>query len=221
MLDGLGNGSVAPLQLARCLLEFSLREGDFAKSLTSCHTPGLDSVVLYDAHEGMVRFYLAWHGQHHLDELYDKDGNFTVGIHNHRYQIAKIPLNNIIHNVRTSVSEAPTDCKLCEYVFSSRLKEEKMQAAFERECYMEPLRLDPLTPGTAVVMPPEALHTVQVPQRSDSPVTGWMVIEGPPRPIEPLIYSPRHDLVLSDDDLYQAMDEETAKERVRTILSLM
>jgi len=221
MLDGLEDGSLVPLDLARELLESSLQEGNFSKSLASCHTPGLDSVVLYDSPEGMIRFYLAWHGQHHMDELHDEEGNFTVGIHNHRYQIAKVPLSGLINNVRTCVSESPTDYKLCEYVFSSRLKGEKMQAAFARECYMEPLRLDPLTPGMVVVMPAEALHTVQVPQSSVSPFTSWMVIEGPPCSIEPLIYSPRRDLTLSDDDLYQAMDEEAARERVETILSLM
>jgi hypothetical protein len=224
LLHDLESG-VDPLQLATSLLRGALDDGDFAKSVANCHTAGVDSVVLYDDHEvggGMVRFYLARHGQHDLANIFSPEGHFVVGIHNHRYDIAKIPLNDVIVNVRTAVADAPTGVSMFEYVFCSALAGEGDGGVgpvrIRRQ--MQPLCLDGLAPGDVSLMAARELHTVQVPERAGSVGTAWLVVEGPRVCIQSLVYSPRADLVIDTEDLYAPMDADTAAATIELVLAL-
>lgn len=220
------NSAVDPLALARDLIQRALQTPDWGTSVSNCHVQGLDSLVLFDGRpqgEGMIRVYYARHGQHHLDRLITKEGHFTVGIHNHRYQIAKIPLNAAMYNVRTWVTDHPTGHQLYEYAFTSSLSGSSDRPAVELRGlrHMAPVRLDEMSVGSAVVMADEDLHTVQVPVHPGSPGTAWMVIEGPATEIQSLIYSPRPDLSIQSEGLYQPMSAAQAEQTLREIFSLM
>lgn len=223
LLDVLAAGDVDPHVLAIDLLRRALAHGDFGRSVANCHTDGVDSVALFDdsaAGGGMIRFYMAYHGQHRLAELYDGEGHFTVGIHNHRYRIAKIALNDTVYNVRTAVSERPTGLALHEYSFTSALRDGAMRVASRTLRDMEPISRDRLAPGQMSLMAARDLHTMQVPEREGSLGTAWLVIEGSPEPVQSLVYSPRDDLTMSADDLYLPMDPDHARSITETALAL-
>jgi hypothetical protein len=216
---------IPPLELAVQLLTAALERGDFRGSVSNCHVGGMDSIVLADHSangQGMVRFYFARHGQHTLDRLTTDEGHFTVGIHNHKYRIAKIPLHGRFLNVRTAVSPVPTAMTMHEYAFSSALRSGSSGMGVSRRAlrYMEPVRFDDIPVGSVAIMEPEDLHTVTIPVEAGSPGTAWMVIEGPAVPIEPLIYSPRADLTLSADGLYRPMSAGAAAAAVEDVLRL-
>lgn len=210
IIDLLKTGNVKPLDLAADLFHLALRHdrGQFERSVRNCHVPGLDSIVLFDGDEGMVRFYLAHGGQHGIGRLIGDDGHFTVGIHNHKYEIAKLPLTGRIYNVRTKVVSS-SDFRLHEYGFKSALRGGGMELTDPVERPMEPVRYDRMKPGDYVVMQPEDLHTVTVADTGD---VAWLVIEGPNVDIDSLIYSPRHDLKLSPEGLYQPIPVGEARE---------
>lgn len=220
-----------PLRLAQDALLRGLEAGDHRKSLRNCHTHGLDSIVLYDGEDGMIRFFVAWAHCNQLGNLYDESGHFTIGVHNHRYKLAKIPLDNAIINVTTfpadqlDVWDRPTPGTephqlLYEYGFRSELKEgEKMGVDLYGARRMALMRPQLVTPGRSVVMKPEDLHTVMV---DPTVTTSWMVIEGPQVDIDPKIYSPRVDLCLvKDPTLYQPMDDNQSKRAILGVLQRM
>lgn len=218
--------TVTPLALAHGLIDQALQTPDWGNSVSNCHVQGLDSLVLFDGRlqgDGMIRVYYARHGEHKLDRLMTEEGHFTVGIHNHRYQIAKIPLNASMYNVRTWVTDHPTGHQLYEYAFTSSLagKSDCPTVQLQGLRHMAPVRLDDMPVGSVVVMADEDLHTVQVPVHPESPGTAWMVIEGPATEIQSLIYSPRPDLSIQSEGLYRPMSAAQAEQALREILSLI
>lgn len=224
ILDALRDGSVDPLELARGLLRRALTDGDYARSLSNCHTAGVDSVVLYDdgaARLGMIRCYHARRGQHRLGELVDERGHLVVGIHNHHYQIAKISLNAPLYNVRTAVSEQETRLVMYESRFSSALRGGDLSTAGSRARYMRPLDFEVLHPGQFSLMSTDDLHTMQVIDQDDQTGVAWMVIEGPSQDNDSLIYGLQPDLEISRDGLYVPMDPREVRETLSTILGLM
>lgn len=223
LIDSLLRPETNPRWLVTHLLANADDPVDFERSIANCHVPGLDSVVIHDwgPGNGMVRFYYAHPGKHTLNDLYGPDGHFTVGVHNHRYRIAKIPLVGPLVNVRTKVRGPVTARRhgptLHEYEFSSGISGE-MGVKHRREVRIDPLQPDLLMPGEAAVMAPEELHTVVV---SRTRLAAWLVIEGANTPdFTPLIYSPRLRLKLSDKGLYEPMDEATVRERIRSVRTL-
>lgn len=191
---------------------------DFGRSVSNCHTPGLDSVVLLDEPGGgMIRFYYAHGGQHTMHRMLNEHGHFTVGIHNHKYEIAKIPLSGPIINLRTKVlanNDPSPSLQLWEYTFASALKGGGMEVQRRHSRRASVPQPDLMMPGEMVIMLPEDLHTVLVPPNVD---VAWMVIEGPPVDIESLIYSPRPDLSLSTEGLYDPMTKAECLDRIRSI----
>lgn len=190
------------------LIQFGLNLGEFERSVGNCHTEGVDSIVLFDRsplRDGMIRFYFARAGSHHLDQLYDTVGNYTVGIHNHRYNIGIVPLFGEIVNVSTAKATRLTDSRnqlLYEYQFSSALKKEGLGTALMSPQMMSPHEEIPLAPGQLHLMRSEDLHTIVVKDKPGLPGAAWMVIEGAHQPTTPLIYSPRPDLQISTGGLY-------------------
>lgn len=188
------------------------------KSLMDCHTPGVDSIVLYDGDDGMIRFFVAHEFCHGLGHLYNEEGHFTIGVHNHKYEIAKIALDNPFINVTTRCVPPSYDGpkqSMYEYGFRSALKTGEI--GVERYGLLDVAAMEPdlILPGQCVVMDPSDLHTVMA---SGGFTTSWMVIEGPEVVIDPLIYSPRDDLALSKVGLYRPMNEDQAR---RAILGLL
>jgi hypothetical protein len=192
-----------PLHMAKKLLRAGHDLGQHTKSVANCHVIGLDSIVLFDFGEhGMIRYYDYSMLDGSLSSLYNEDGGFTIGVHNHRYEIAKIPLIGSYANVVTAIDE--TDGRgrmlLQEYEFSSGIGGE-LGVTYRDARLMRPFDVEVMMPGSSVIMQPEDLHTVVVPRRQRA---AWMVIEGSRRDdITPLLYSPTRDLVLNSDHLYQ------------------
>lgn len=190
------------------LLAFGLNVGEFERSVGNCHTEGVDSVVLFDrspSRDGMIRFYYARKGIHQLGQLYDDDGNYTVGIHNHRYNIGIVPLFGEIVNISTQKATRLTDARnqiLFEYQFRSALKDGHLGTTPMKPQIMKPHEETPLAPGKLHLMTSEDLHTIVVKDKPRLPGAAWMVIEGAHQPTTPLIYSPRPDLQISTGGLY-------------------
>lgn len=207
-----------PRRIVKQILNRALGNGQFDKSIRNCHTPGVDSISLFHSpDQGMIRFYYAHAGKHVLDQLIGPDGHFSVGVHNHKYPIAKIPLVNSLVNVRVKVDDIvrTSDQLVYEYGFRSAIKTgSKMRLEHHQWRAMSIPQPDLLLPGDAVVMEPENLHTVVVSRDHDSV---WLVIEGPEVEIEPLIYSPRSDLSLSPEGLYEPMDPDEAREITKKV----
>jgi hypothetical protein len=221
LIDYLADGGDT-LGFARRLLRRALAEGGRAhpNSVVNCHLPGLDSVVLYAGPDGMIRFYFARAGANEMHRLHGPDGHFTLGVHNHRYRIAKIPLNAPIINMRTRPAETaePWSYRLYAYRFRSALRGEEMGVEPVAQVAMEPLQPDLLVPGQPSIMQPEDQHTVMVSPGID---TAWLVVEGAPQEITPLIYSPRPDLAISGDGLYTPMTDLQQRASLEKVLSLM
>lgn len=201
--------------MASRLLSHALNFGQFDKSVRNCHVPGLDSISLFhDPRHGMIRFYFARAGEHQMDQLYGPDGHFTIGVHNHKYEIAKIPLMGPLINARTEVyghtdeNDGFWANTLFEYEFKSAIRDGEIGVSNPKIAITSKIQPDLLIPGDVVIMRPEDLHTVVIPRDHDS---AWMVIEGPPvADLKPLIYSPLPDLSLDPDGLYEKMPEQEA-----------
>lgn len=226
ILDLLAVGTVDPHQLATSVLTAALDEGSLESSVGNCHVEGMDSVVLFDdraAGGGMLRFFFARHGAHALDQLHTRRGHFTLGIHNHRYPLALIPLVGEVVNVETQIADTRTRTTLHEYGFRSALVDDDVEAAatvHRGVRHVRPLEQVALEPGVARLMAPEDLHTVKIPQRRDVPGTAWLVVEGPDAGAGSVIYSPRDDLTVSREGLYAPMTRARALTLTEAVLGL-
>lgn len=215
-----------PHRVAVELMTQALDDGQFGKSLSNCHVAGMDSVVLYDELDsggGMVRFFYTRRGEHPLREIYNSRGHFNLGIHNHKYNLAIVPLVGCINNVETRVLDRYTFGSeiLHEYSFASAIVDDDAGPVGVRHQdvrLMEPLDFRRLAAGDVHSMAATDLHTVQVLDRED--VTAWMVVESGPQDVQSVIYSPRPDLRISSANLYRPMAERSAIELTEHLLGL-
>lgn len=212
-------------RIAVDMLRYALDKGDFKRSVSNCHTAGMDSIVIYDGtatNTGMIRFFWAKKGGHKLGNLFDKQGHFTLGVHNHRYPIALVPLVGTTTNIRTEVVAKKTRYTMHEYGFTSKLADDDIEAIrVEHRALRNALDLehDPMMPGDVVVMQPHELHTIYL-DDSHSQGTAWMVIEGAPAGNESMIYSERDDLSITSKDLYLPLTEDRARGITEKVLNL-
>lgn len=192
------------------VLRDALEASSFEGSLRNCHVHGLDSIVLSDRREsgeGMIRMFVAWRGMHELHWLHRVSGHYTLGVHNHRYPLALVPVYGEIRNVEPEV--VPYGGKTVhEYAFVSAIGGDmtvkptgtvQVAAHFHRE----------LVPGLFAKMPAKALHTVRVPHGLTA---AWVVLEGAEDGTESRIYSPRDDLTLDRTGLYLPMEPSRARQ---------
>lgn len=203
------------------LLEYALQVSDFTGSRKNCHVPGLSSVVLFDRRAddgGMLRFFYTTPEENSLSPLFGPDGNFTLGVHNHRYDLMLMPLIGHIVNVEVSTHEQVEtgDINLFEYAFSSGV-DGVMSATPTRTLGLDRIQPVDVASGDSRSMDSTALHTVVVP-RQDTPVA-WLVHEGSPTGTESRIYSMKPDLTLNSDGLYDPMDFDEATAIVRDVLA--
>lgn len=215
-----------PHRLATHLLTAALNGGDLERSVGNCHVDGVDSVVLFDDRDsggGMMRYFFAKHGSHGLHQLLTRRGHYTLGIHNHRYPLALIPLAGHVVNVQTAVAHRPTGTVLHEYGFRSALVDDDTEVAatvYRRAQHVHPIEQVRLDPGAACLMDASDLHTVQVPELKDLPGTAWLVVEGPDAGLGSAIYSPRDDLTISREGLYRPMSRDRALRLTEDVLGM-
>jgi hypothetical protein len=215
-----------PHALATGLLTAALDDGQLELSVGNCHVAGVDSIVLFDDRAvggGMLRFFFARHGRHHLHQLYTRSGHFTLGVHNHRYPLALIPLTGNIVNIETQLSSTPTGTVLHEYGFRSALADDDsaaVETVHRGERHVRGLDHVGVAPGGLRMMDAEDLHTVVVPEQAGSPGSAWLVLEGPDAGEGSRLYSPRGDLTISSDDLYLPMPHQRARAVTERVLQL-
>ena len=210
-----------PLGFARTMIREAMKNGNLVKSLKNCHVKGLDSYVLYDSKkEGgfMLRIFFAYPGS--LDNIYDRNGNFILGIHNHRFDISFIPILGAMVNVRTEILPNPTpeSTRLHEFSFSSAILNGAMSADYQKPVDATPLREDVLMPGMHATMKAEELHTVRIKNSEATEGVAWIVIEGPDINPDSLIYGTKEKLTLNREELYQTMTKEEVIPRLQWLM---
>lgn len=208
-----------PLRSAAIVLRRALGQASFAGSLADCHAPGIDSIVLQDnraTNGGMTRIFAAHEGVHPLGDLINPNtGNYTIGVHDHRFGLRILPLLGTIVNFEVTIDpEGPET--LHEYEFQSGING-NMNVAHTREVRTRTPVFHELTPGGSTNMLATDLHTVIVPDSETvNGMTAWMVHEGPEEKSSK-IYSPTDHLQVSAEGLYTPMSPEVARARVAQI----
>lgn len=209
-----------PLASAVDILSQSLDQGDFSGSLANCHTPGVDSLVLKDnrlTNGGMARVFIARKGIHHLGQTFQENGDFTVGVHNHRFPITIVPLLGKFINYEVTLNPDGEE-SLHEYTFSSGITG-TMGVDYVKEVRTDPAILNEQMPGGLVRMQAAELHTVVIPdQDTRADMTAWLVLEEPEERGSS-IFSPTNHLTLSSHNLYQPMSPTESRDIVERIVS--
>jgi hypothetical protein len=213
-------------QYLRTEIEDCLETGIPDMALHDCHAVGVDSIVLATWNndegekEGMWRVFVAWHDVHPLGRLFQDDGHFTIGVHNHRYYISITPLLGLVSNyeAREHFPHAMRQ-PLYEFDFTSAIREGGL--GFQLRGYHDDLKLGHVSiqPGFTRHLDAEELHTVQIP-RTDDPFTAWLVIEGPDR-IESRVFSPLPEIPERTAKLYTPMPTITAEAVMEQVLGHM
>lgn len=207
------------------VLKTALDEGLPDMALKNCHAFGMDSIVLrrtiaYGEKTSMVRMFVAWHDVHFLDQLYQDDGHYTLGVHNHRYDLMLQPLVGTLTNYECEL-DAPSDTRLRRYKFpfvSGIGGTMKLGTPDERS--LRSSRAVDLPPGSVRLMAAPEWHTVIVKKDPALPFTAWMVFEGADYNESKLV-SPLRNPPLRDENLYLPMSPPRAYDIVEQVLGLM
>lgn len=170
-------------------------------SLWHCHAYGVASVVLKVDENGKPthRIFVAESGCD-LQHLVRFDGHFTVGVHNHRFDLSLLCLYGRMANVEFDLAPAsPRTHPMWEHDFVS-FQDGGPALVNPRQVGVVQHALRWMRRGDAVDMPAEALHTIKV----EYEPTAWLVTEGPDR-IESLCYSRIKCPYIKDERLYKQM----------------
>lgn len=207
-------------------LQRALSNGLPPMSLWNCHTPGVDSIVLESnpastSSPKMVRMFVVWPGAHKLTQLRQLDDSFPLAVHNHRYDLWLRPVVGSFINYEIEVEDfgirSGSDRPIFEFPFHSAIGGEMgLGEMVMKTITYENYRI--LYPSYEYFMQAEQLHTVVVPKSPD-PVA-WLVYEWADR-IQPLLYSPTIHPDLSQEGLYERMDDSSARSIVKSILDLI
>lgn len=209
-----------PLASAVDILSQSLDQGDFQGSLANCHIPGMDSLVLKDnrlTNGGMARIFVARKGMHQLGQTLQENGDFVLGVHNHRFPITIVPLLGKFINYEVAINPEG-DETLHEYTFSSGITG-TIGVNYVKEVRTDPAILNEQMPGGLVRMQASELHTVVIPdQETYDDMTAWLVLEEPEERGSS-IYSPTNHLTVSSHNLYQPLSPNASRDIVQRIIS--
>lgn len=198
------------------LITNALEKGLPEKSLFNCHALGVDSVVVSEENNQLVRIFFAWQAEHQLDNLHTDNGQFTVGVHNHKYNISLIPLVGSFINYEVFLGDEETrHGQLYEFEFQSGIGSE-MQLKYRNMRNIQSINLRELSPGDQRIMLAPELHTVIVP-KDGSHLTAWMVIEGM-EVNSSLFYSPIEEPSIDATDMYIPMKRAEAEEALVYLL---
>lgn len=209
-----------PLASAVDILSQSLDQGDFQGSLANCHTPGMDSLVLKDnrlTNGGMARIFVARKGVHQLGQTLQENGDFVLGVHNHRFPITIVPLLGRFINYEVALNPEG-DETLHEYIFSSGITG-TIGVDYVKEVRTDPAVFNEQMPGGLVRMQAAEMHTVVIPdQETHDDMTAWLVLEEPEERGSS-IYSPTNHLTVSSHNLYQPLSPAVSRDIVQQIIS--
>ena len=210
-----------PLRSAAEILEQALDQGTFAGSIGNCHTPGVDSLVLEDnrlVNGGMARIFVARQGAHRLSSVINSaTGDYTVGVHNHRFPVTIVPLVGRFINYEVEQDPDGTE-ELHRYSFQSAITG-MMGVKHEGIVRVKPPVYNEKDPGQIIQMSAAELHTVIVPNIATKfGMTAWLVLEEPEEGLTN-IYSPTDHLQVSTQGLYNPYDPAEAHVIVSKLLA--
>lgn len=186
-----------------------------AMARTHCHAVHVDSVVLSKAADGRLsRVFLAWPG-HRLHANYPGSACYTVGVHDHRYDVALRLIRGTAVNhafERADGGDPHTEYRFTSGVATGRATVEKLGTVG-----LKATESRPLTTSEDVGMAATAYHTVWVP--GDVP-TAWLVTEGVARRATTTLFTNAPSI--DTDGLYQKFaGAAELRRRVRTFAALV
>lgn len=177
--------------------------GDVQSGLLNCHHFGLHSLVLEKRPDGSLLRVFVTTPAHRLDRLFNQEGHFTLGAHNHDKTLDfTVLVGNVCHVSLCGLAVEPHAAHpLYRYRFGSAIEGGSFTLG-QPERWSARIQIEPMD-GTR--MRSVDVHTVLV----SSPWAAWAVDEGPCEDVEKAIYSPRPDLSVEKlgnlSQLYQAM----------------
>ena len=185
-----------------------------AMARTHCHAMNVDSVVLAKNADGrLTRVFLAWPG-HRLHANYPGSPCYTVGVHDHRYDVSLRLIRGTAVNhafERADGGAAHAEYRFTSGVASGRATVEKLGTAG-----LKATESRPLTTFDDVSMDATALHTVWVP---GSVPTAWLVTEGVVSRATTTLFTNAPSI--DTDGLYQQFaDAAHLRKRVREFAAL-
>lgn len=216
------------LGAAEWLLELSLTHGDYGQSLLHAHEPHLHSVMLFDFGRdgGKIRMFFADGGRHQLARLETEDGDLRCRLHDHRFNLALLPLLGSIRHLRSNeVEDHAEGTTHTKYAFGSAILRGVNEFTFERleDVRLEPHREEVLVPGDLALLIYDEAHSVNTQAEHAASDVAWLVIEGPELRGASVLYSTRNDLPprMSATGLYVRAGATEAKNIVRHVLENM
>jgi hypothetical protein len=214
-----------PLAAAAWLLERSLRRGDYAQSLLHAHEPHLHSVMLFDFGRdgGKIRMFFAAGGLHQLSTLQTADGDLRCRLHDHRFDLALLPLRGSIRHLRSREVQNPSaGTTHTKYAFGSAILRGADEFTFERleDVRLETYRDEVLVPGEVTLLTFDEAHSVNTQAEYAASDVAWLVFEGPELRTTSALYSIHNDLPprTSAAGLYAQASAAEATNIVRRVL---
>lgn len=144
-----------------------------AKSIGNCHAFGVDSIVLSESDNCLTRLFLAW-PEHELYKNLNLDGCFSVGPHNHKYNLTIDPVCGKVYNLEFVVEDPlgyyqlPVD----SYIFHSAIDSIGVAS------YLDKVKLNWISCDLIQSSCPLThcqFHTIYVPKGEKA---AWLVYEG-------------------------------------------
>ena len=179
-----------------------------AMARAHCHATNIDSVVLAKNADGrLTRVFLAWPG-HTLHANYPGSPRYTVGVHDHRYDVALRLIRGtaVNHAFERADGEDHTEYRFASGVATGTATAERLGSAGLRATESRPL-----TTFEDVSMAAAVFHTVWVP---GAVPTAWLVTEGVASRTVTTLFTNADGI--DTDGLYQRFDDPAhVKRRVR------
>lgn len=180
-----------------------------------CHAMNIDSVVLAKNPDGRLsRVFLVWPG-HKLHANYPGSERYTVGVHDHRYDVSLRLIRGTA--VNHAFERFPGGTPHTEYRFTSGVATGKATVEKLGTTTLAVVESRPLVTFDDVTMSATAFHTVWVPGNVP---TAWLVTEGVVTRTTTTLFTNAESI--DTDGLYQRFDDPAhLKRRVREFASLV
>ena len=179
-----------------------------------CHATNIDSVVLAKNADGRLsRVFLVWPG-HRLHANYPGSPRYTVGVHDHRYDVSLRLIRGtaVNHAFERKTGGTPhTEYRFTSGVATGTATVEKLGTA-----ELAVVESRPLVTFDDVTMPAAAFHTVWVP---GTVPTAWLVTEGAVTRTTTTLFTNAE--TIDTDGLYKRFDSPAhMKRRIREFAAL-
>lgn len=187
-----------------------LTAGEIESGLWNCHHHGLHSIVLETRSDGSLLRIFFTSPEHQMGKVFNSQGHFIIGAHNHDKPCGFAVLYGDIWNVDLSVGIGRYP--LYRYRFPSGIDGNGFTLGEPRKFFGN-IRLEPID---GKYMSTKDIHTVLV----ATPKAAWVVDERVREPVAKYIYSPKIGLSLDANGLYGPMTASEVKTCADEVLAL-